>query len=57
MFNKQAKAAATRRDLKTLRILQEAVNEKAFIDALIYLIITQNLPYIIVEWPEFRAFL
>ena len=57
LFNKQAKAAATRRDPKTSRILQEAVDEKAFVDALIYLIITQNLPHTIVKWPEFRAFL
>ena len=40
-----------------LRILQEAVNKKAFIDALIYLIITRNLPYIIIKWLKFRAFL
>jgi hypothetical protein len=57
LFNKQAEAAATGRDPKTLRVLQEAVNEKAFVDALIYLIVTRNLPYTIVEWPEFRAFL
>lgn len=57
LFNKQAEAAATGRDPKTSRILQEAVNEKAFVDALIYLIVTRNLPHTIVEWPEFRAFL
>ena len=57
LFNKQAEAAATGRDPKTSRILREAVDEKAFVDALIYLIVTRNLPHTIVEWPEFRAFL
>ena len=33
------------------------MDEKAFVDALIYLIVTRNLPHTIVEWPEFRAFL
>ena len=39
------------------KILKEAVNEKDFLDSLCYLIITYNLPYLIIKWPKFRAFL
>jgi len=33
------------------------VNKTNFINALYYLIVIRNLPYIIIKWPEFRAFL
>ncbi|XTI89082.1 hypothetical protein V2W45_1207736, partial [Cenococcum geophilum] len=47
----------TRRDLKVIKILKEAVSEKDFLDSLYYLIITYNLPYLIIKWPKFRTFL
>ncbi len=57
LFNRQAKKEAAGRDPRTANVLRESVNEKAFLDSLIYLIVTRNLPHTIVEWPEFRAFL
>ncbi|OCK86522.1 uncharacterized protein K441DRAFT_491179, partial [Cenococcum geophilum 1.58] len=57
LFNRQAEKQATGRDPRTTKVLQESVNEKTFLDSLIYLIFTRNLPHTIVEWPEFRAFL
>lgn len=33
------------------------MNRNDFINALCYLIVIRNLPYIIIKWPEFRAFL
>ena len=57
LFNRQAEKQATGRDPRTTKVLQESVNEKTFLDSLIYLIVTRNLPHTIVEWPEFRAFL
>jgi len=57
LFNKQAEFAATKWNPKTTKILQKAVNKKAFVDALIYLVITQNFPYTIIEWLEFKVLL
>jgi len=57
LFKKQAEKQAKEPDLKATKILKELVNKHAFFDALCYLIVTQNLPHTIVEWPEFRAFL
>jgi len=57
LFNRQAEKQVTGRDPRTTKVLQESVNEKTFLDSLIYLIVTRNLPHTIVEWPEFRAFL
>jgi hypothetical protein len=44
-------------DLKVNKILQDSVNRNNFINALYYLIVIHNLPYTIVEWLKFRAFL
>lgn len=57
LFNQQAEKQAAGRDPRTTKVQQESANEKAFLDSLIYLIVTRNLPHTIVEWPEFRAFL
>ena len=57
LFNRQTEKEAAGRDLRTTKVLQESVNEKAFLNSLIRLIVTRNLPHTIVEWPEFRAFL
>jgi len=40
-----------------IKILKEAISEKDFLDSLYYLIVTYNLPYLIVKWPKFRTFL
>ena len=40
-----------------IKILKEAISEKDFLDSLCYLIITYNLPYLIIKWPKFQAFL
>ena len=57
LFNKQKETTASKTDSKVNKILRDLVNETNFINALCYLIVTHNLPYTIVKWPEFRAFL
>ena len=57
LFKKQAEQQAKKPDLKVTKILKELINKHAFFNALCYLIITRNLPYLIIKWPEFRAFL
>ena len=47
---KKAKANVnTRKDLKAIKILKDVVSEKDFLDSLHYLIITYNLPYLIIK--------
>ncbi|OCK90615.1 uncharacterized protein K441DRAFT_578799, partial [Cenococcum geophilum 1.58] len=57
LFNKQKETTASKTDSKINKILRDLVNKTDFINALYYLIVTRNLPYIIVKWLEFRAFL
>ena len=48
---------ANKIDSKADKILRDLVNKTDFINALYYLIVIHNFPYIIIKWPEFRAFL
>ena len=57
LFIKQQELDDNGKDLKVIRILKEVINKKDFLDSLYYLIIICNLPYLIIEWPEFWAFL
>ncbi|XTI88892.1 hypothetical protein V2W45_1489701, partial [Cenococcum geophilum] len=57
LFNKQKEITASKTDSKVNKILRDLVNEADFINALYYLIVIRNLPYIIIKWLKFRAFL
>jgi hypothetical protein len=57
IFNRTGQVNLQRQERKEIEVLKSVINEKAFFECLIQLLLIHNLPHTVVEWPLFQAML
>lgn len=57
MLKDQKDTVGQMKDKNVSKLLRESVNDKDFLNSLIYLIVKKDLPHTIIESPEFQSFL
>ena len=53
-FNIQQQRAESTAEALKARVLRDSVNQANWLNVLVMMIVNHNLPYTIVEWPEFH---